>query len=293
MGRKSRAEAIAVSSATETLADSLQDGTSSRYNEVIDSLAPEMRAAVDYIDSAFASIQETSLRSFWNIGRTLKKVTDDPHTYLTDDQRMSGVSAEGLLFSLFAPIYSVEQLRHAVSFYESYPMAQDVDRLINMRCEERPRWRMTMSHVQLLAQVNDPDKRAALEQKVSDDAYTARALAVELQEIRGKINQNSGRKHRSPKGLKQQLLDLVEHQRKFIARSETLWLAEDADETVYDTFINTPPEEIDATMTSYFHEISENFDAMMSLITIHKRLCVKIDQELYADKELQEDTSED
>lgn len=261
------------------------------YNVALETLTPDMRAAVEYIGNAFETIQETSLRSFWKIGRMLEQVNADPERYLTDEQRMSGVSSYGVLVSIFAPVYSAEQLRQALSFYTAYPTEQDIDRLIQMRCPERPRWRMTVTHAQLLAQVSDPDKREALENQCAADAYTARSLALELQELRGKGNQ-TGRKHRSPRGIKQQLLDLLEHQRKFIARSEKLWLAEDAEETVYDTFINTPPAEIDATLTAYFHEISENFDAMLSLITIHKRLCVKIDQELFSDENSSDEEAE-
>lgn len=249
-------------------------------NEYIESLAPALRDVVHDVEQIFSEIQETSLRAFWRIGELINNVKSDPESYLTIEQRTQGVDAASLLIGVFAPVYTAEQLRGALSFYETYPSPGDVTRLIQLRCPNRPRWRMTVSHVQVLTQVHDPDQRETLEQKCAEDAYTARNLALELQEIRGK-QKNSGRSHRSPRGLKQQLLDLLEHQRRFIGRSEKLWLAEDADETLYDTLINTPPEELDPAIESYFHEIVDNFNAMLSVITIHRRLCDRIKQELF------------
>lgn len=260
--------------------------------DFVDTLAPAMRGVVQDLENIFSEIQETSLRAFWRIGQMIDDVKADPERYLTSDQRIQGIDPASLLISVFAPVYTAEQLRGALAFYEAYPSPGDVTRLIQMRCPDRPRWRMTVSHVQVLTQVHDPDQRAVLEEKCVEDAYTARNLALELQEIRGK-KKNSGRTHRSPRGLKQQLLDLLEHQRRFISRSETLWLSEDADETLYDTLINTPPEELDATVQSYFHEIAENFNALLSLVMIHKNLCAKIDSELFDDKEAGENEDED
>lgn len=279
MGRKSRA----ANAATQELVTSIAASNNTQLPAIDTPMSPAMQEVISDIDRIFSEVQETSLRSFWRVGELISRVSNDPALYLTDDQRVAGVDAGAFIIGVFAPVYTAEQLRQAVSFYEAYPREADVIRLLRMRCPERPRWRMTVSHVQLLTQVNDPDKRAVLEDKCAENAVTARNLALELQEIRGKVK-NSGRKHRSPRGLKQQLLDLLEHQRKFISRSEKLWLAEDADETVYDTFINTPIDEIDAATQSYFQEISDNFDAMLSLITIHKRLCVRIDQELFQDE---------
>jgi hypothetical protein len=262
-------------------------------NEFIETLSPALRDVVNDLEQLFSEIQETSLRAFWRIGQMINDVKSNPDDYLTAEQRAHGTDAASLLIGVFAPIYTAEQLRGAMSFYESYPSPADVTRLIQLRCPNRPRWRMTVSHVQVLTQVHDPDQRETLEQKCAEDAYTARNLALELQEIRGK-QKNSGRAHRSPRGLKQQLLDLLEHQRRFIGRSEKLWLAEDAEETVYDTLINTAPDQLDPAIASYFHEITDNFNAMLSLITIHRRLCDRINQELFSEEDAatNDDTSD-
>lgn len=248
----------------------------------IETLSPSLQTVVHDLEQIFSEVQETSLRAFWRIGQIINDVRANPDGYLTEDQRLAGTDAASLLISVFAPVYTAEQLRGALAFYEAYPSPAAVTRLIQMRCPERPRWRMTVSHVQVLTQVHDPDQRETLEQKCAEDAYTARNLALELQELRGK-QKSSGRTHRSPRGLKQQLLDLLEHQRRFIKRSETMWLSEEAEETVYDTLINTPPEQLDPAIESYFHEIVDNFNNMLSLVTVHRRLCDKIQQELFDD----------
>lgn len=255
------------------------------------SLTEEMQNVVSQIDQIFADVQTSSLTAFWQVGRLIDDVKKNPDTYLTDEQRASHVDGASLLISIFAPIYTAEQLRGAVNFYERYSSESEITRLLSLRCPdpERPRWRLTVSHVQLLSQVSDDDQRATLESKCAEEAYTARSLALELQEMRGK-QKNSGRTHRAPKGLKQQLLDLLTHQRRFIARSEKLWLNED-DDNIYDDIANTPPEKFDTTIRSFIAEIEENFSRMGDLVADHTAMCRKITEML--EKVEEEDSEEE
>lgn len=259
----------------------------------INTLTDELQNVVSEIDQIFGDVQVASLTAFWRVGRIIVDVRNNPDIYLTQEQRNSNVDGASLLLSIFAPVYSADQLRSAVGFYEKYPSEGEITRLLNLRCPERPRWRMTVSHVQLLTQVHDEDQRATLEEKCAEEAYTARNLALELQEMRGK-QKNSGRTHQAPKGLKQQLQDLLQHQRRFIARSEKLWLAEDAD-NIYDDIANAAPEKLDAAMCSYFAELRENFDRMSDLVADHVAMCRKIQDEVIEqlgdeDNEEEEDT---
>lgn len=244
------------------------------------SLTDEMQSVVSQIDQIFADVQTSSLTAFWQVGQLITDVRNRPEVYLTDEQRSAHVDGASLIISIFAPIYTAEQLRGAVNFFERYPSEADITRLLSLRCPdpERPRWRLTISHVQLLSQVADDEQRATLEEKCVEEAYTARNLALELQELRGK-QKNSGRTHRAPKGLKQQLLDLLSHQRRFIARSEKLWLSEDSD-NIYDDIANAAPEKLDATMRSFLAELTENFDRMGDMVADHVAMCRKINEML-------------
>jgi len=244
----------------------------------IATLTDELQSVVSEIDQIFGDVQVASLTAFWRVGRIIVDVRNNPNIYLTQEQRNSNVDGASLLLSIFAPVYSADQLRGAVSFYEKYPSEGEITRLLSLRCPERPRWRMTVSHVQLLTQISDDDQRATLEEKCAEEAYTARNLALELQEMRGK-QKNSGRTHQAPKGLKQQLQDLLTHQRRFIARSEKLWLAEDSD-NIYDDIANAAPEKLDTAMCSYFAEVRENFDRMSDLVADHVAMCRKIQDEV-------------
>jgi hypothetical protein len=243
-------------------------------------LTDAMQSVVSQIDQIFADVQTASLTAFWQVGQLINDVRANPAVYLTPEQRSSHVDGASLLISIFAPIYTAEQLRGAVNFFERYPSEAEITRLLSLRCPDpdRPRWRLTISHVQLLSQVADDGQRATLENKCAEEAYTARNLALELQELRGK-QKNSGRTHRAPKGLKQQILDLLAHQRRFIARSEKLWLSEDTD-NIYDDIANAPPEKIDTTIRSFIAEMTENFDRMGDMVSDHVAMCRKINEAL-------------
>lgn len=270
MGRKSKAMSV-------IQADFVGDhpnAATQRY-EITETLTEDMQGVISEIDQIFGDVQVASLTAFWRVGRIITDVRNNPEIYLTQEQINNSVDGASLLISIFAPVYTAEQLRSAVSFFEKYPSEGEVARLLNLRCPERPRWRMTVSHVQLLSQVSDENQRTALEDKCAEDGYTARNLALELQELRGRQKKNSGRTHQAPKGLKQQLLDLLQYQRRFITRSEKLWLADDS---VYDEMANTSPEKLDTAILSHFAELCENFNLMADAVANHVDMCRKIQE---------------
>lgn len=256
-------------------------------------LTDEMQNVVSEIDQIFGDVQSASLTAFWRVGKLITEVKNEPDKYLTPEQRAAHVDGASLIISIFAPIYTADQLRGAVNFYERYPSESDITRLISLRCPDpdRPRWRLTVSHVQLLSQVADDDHRAKLETKCAEEAYTARSLSLELQELRGK-QKNSGRTHRAPKGLKQQILDLLTHQRRFIGRSEKLWLNEEQD-NIYDDIANTPPEKLDTSIRSFLAEMTENFDRLGDLVADHVAMCRKINELIEKMDEAAEDEEDE
>jgi hypothetical protein len=104
-------------------------------------------------------------------------------------------------------------------------------------------------------------------------------LAQELQELRGKKRPGAGRTHEAPKGLKQQVVDLLNHQRRFITRSEHLWLNEESD-NIYDDIANAPPAKLDETVRGYLREIEENFSRLSDIVADHVAMCRKIREEI-------------
>lgn len=241
-------------------------------------MTPALQEVVAEIDALFGDIQMASLTSFWRIGKLISEVQSDPERFLTPEQRAAHVDGGSLIVSIFAPVYTADQLRGAVNFFEKYPSEAHINRLLSLRCPDRPRWRLTTSHVQLLSQIPDETQREAIENKCAEEAYTARALANELHEIRGK-QKNSGRTHQAPKGLKQQVFDLLQHQRRFIARSESLWLNEKKD-NIYDDIANAAPSKLSGAVLGYFKEIVENFETMSDMVADHVAMCAKIQREL-------------
>lgn len=245
-------------------------------------MTPAMHAAVKKIDTLFTNLQQSSIQAFWSVGCLIAEVRDNPDKYLTEDQQNAHVNGEAVILSIFAPVYSAEQLQSAVTMFERYPSKSELDRLLAMRCPDRPRWRLTASHVQLLSQISDDTQRAKIEELCAEEAYTARALAQELQEIRGaqKKTDGRGRPHEAPKGIKQQLQDLLAHQRRFIARSEKLWLNE-KDDNIYDDLANTSPTKLDDTICGYFREIERNFNQLSDQVADHLAMCRKMREQVF------------
>lgn len=287
MGRKSNA--MSMMQAEFVPAQDSEDNLAGRLAE--HTMTEELRDIVTEIDQIFGDVQVASLTAFWRVGKLITDVKNNPETYLTDEQQAAQIDGAGLIISIFAPVYTADQLRGAVNFYERYPGEQEITRLLALRCPDRPRWRMTVSHVQLLSQVSDEDQRSVLEEKCAEEALTARNLALELQEIRGK-KRNSGRTHQAPKGLKQQLLDLLNYQKRFIARSEKLWLAEDAD-NIYDDVANAPPEKLDEIIVGLFAELRQNFDTMSDMVADHVAMCRKVHEEVISQLGAEDEEAED
>lgn len=288
MGRKSSAMSVMQAN---FVAGNGEAETAPRLNE--HTLTPALRDVVAEIDQIFGDVQVASLTAFWRVGKLITDVKEDPDTYLTNEQRAAHIDGASLIISIFAPVYTAEQLRGAVGFYERYPAEQEITRLLSLRCPDRPRWRMTVSHVQLLSQIPDGEQRQVLEEKCAEEALTARNLSLELQEIRGK-RKNSGRTHQAPKGLKQQLIDLLNHQRRFIARSEKLWLAENTD-NIYDDIANAAPERLDDIIVGLFAELRQNFETMSDMVADHIAMCNKVNEEVIEqlDSRDEEETADD
>jgi hypothetical protein len=256
-------------------------------------LTPAMQKVINQIDKLFGEIQTSSMRAFWHVGRLITEVRDDPDKYLTSEQRAAHVDGEAVITAVFAPVYTAEQIQNAVTVFDRYPSESELNRLLAMRCPDRPRWRLTTSHVQLLSQIADDGQRAAVEEKCAEEAYTARALATELQELRGRPKSKAGRPHESPKGLKQQIHDLLQLQRRFIARSESLWLSENTD-NIYDDIANAPPTKLDETVRAAFSEVEQNFSKLSDLVADHVAMCRKVREQVFDKLESQdEDEDED
>jgi hypothetical protein len=260
-------------------------------NEIKDGpeLAPRMQAVVREIEGFFGEAHAASLTSFWNIGKLIRQVDDEPDNYLTAEQKSAHTDASALLISVFAPIYTADQMRSAETFFERYPSEGQLDRLLELRCPDAPKWRLTMSHVQLLSQIADDDKRTALEEKCAEEALPAKTLAVELQEVRGKKS-SGGRGHQAPTGLKNQLHDLLQHVRRFVGRSDSLWLG---DENIYDDYVNASPTKRDGVAQQHWEELGEMLTKLSDVVGDHIGMFNKACEALEPDESEEEEEDSD
>jgi hypothetical protein len=220
-----------------------------------------------------------NIMAMWRVGQMLFEIDNDPEQYLTEEQLANHVSPSALLLNAFNKIYTADSFNTSRQLFENYPSQESIDALINRRCPARPTWRVTASHVQLLLTVQDPDQRKVIEDRCVSEAYTTKALAVELNEIRGE-EKRAGRGPAAPKGLKQRVYDLLEHQRKFISRSEKLWVEDDG---LYDALMNMASSDITETVRGYMAEITENFHKMQEVIDTHQALCRKFAEHIDAE----------
>ncbi len=242
---------------------------------------PEMhenlQSVVYVIDGLMSDQHAANIVAIWRVGALLTEIETNPDKYLTEEQRTNHVSPSSLLYQVYHKIYTPEQFSTALKLHENYPSEKAIEGLINQRCPTKPNWRMTASHVQLLITVNDQEQRKVIENRCVHEAYTTKALSVELSELHGTVKKERGPV--APKGLKQQVYDLLEHQRKFIARSEKLWLD---DEGLYDTLMNSPPDKITDTIRGYLAEIAENCDKLIDVVQTHQHLGKKIAEKIAA-----------
>lgn len=236
-------------------------------------ITPELDVVVRQIDNLLADHHGNSLKTYWHVGKLITDVERHPQKYLTESQQAAQIDAGNLLMHMFDKIYTADQLRTTQSFYQAYPKERDLNALIALRCPERPAWRLTVSHVQVLTTIPDPEQRQALVEQCAEEAYTARTLASEVQEIRGTPTKKSGRSHQAPKGLKQQVQDVLAFQKRFIGRSENLWLA---DEGVYDAVMNAPASKRSEAIANFVVDMRDNFDRMRELVDDHIAMCDKV-----------------
>lgn len=255
------------------LVPSSQVSTANNIINVTD-LNENLVGVINQIDALITEQHAANIMALWRVGELIHEIDNNPEKYLKPEQQSQHVVPSMLLFKAFDNAYKPEQFETARVLYETYSDARAIEELIQRRCPTRPGWRITASHVQLLLTVNDPDQRKVLEERCAREAYTTKALSVELSEIRGE-GKLRDRAPSAPKGLKQRIYDLLDHQRKFIARSERLWLNDDG---LYDAIVNSPPEKITETMRGYFEEISANFDKLRELVQEHQALCQKVEE---------------
>jgi predicted Rdx family selenoprotein len=257
-------------------------------NVGIGELHENLQRVVSRIDDLITDQHAANILAMWHVGELLAEIDNNPEKYLTEEQRSKHMSPSALLFQVFHKVYNADHFNNALRLYESYPSKPAIEGLINRRCPARPGWRVTASHVQLLLTIQDPEQRKVIEDKCAEEAYTTKALAVELNEILG-IEKKKERGPAAPKGLKQRIYDLLEHQRKFITRSEKLWLE---DEGLYTDIMNTSATKLTPTIRGYMTEIAENFDKLSTMIEEHQQLCKRINDNL-AQMEQAENDAED
>lgn len=255
-------------------------------NEVAQvTLTAAMQTVVDQINNLFGDAQAASITALWQIGKLIHDVGEEPETYLTDEQRSAQIEPSALLVSLFSKTYSAGQMRSAETFFEKYPTERHLQRLLDLRSPDSPSWRITVSHVQLLTQVADDEQREALEEKCAEEGLPAKTLTVELQETRGK-QPGGGRKHKAATGIKNQLHDFLQHIRRFVGRSESLWLG---DENIYDDFMNTSPSKRDGVAQEHWEEIQEQLYKLHEVVEQHIAMYKKAVEALGGDDEEAED----
>jgi len=249
-------------------------------NTVVREDLPEMHAnlqkAIYTLDGLIAEQHAANIMAMWRVGELLHDIEVNPDAYLTEEQKSQHVSPSSLLYQVYNKIYTPEQFSTALRLHENYPSTAAITALINQRCPTRPNWRLTASHVQLLLTVNDQEQRKVIEERCVQEAYTTKALLVELNELHG-LEKKKSRSPTAPKGLKQRVYDLLEHQRKFISRSEKLWLEDDG---LYDGIMNASPSKLTGTIRGYIGEVEENFVKMRELVIQHELALAAINRRL-------------
>lgn len=233
-----------------------------------------LRNAINNIDSMITDQHAANIITMWRIGEIIYDLEVNPENYLTDAQKSQHINPAALLSDFFRKTHAIDQFDSARALYETYPSTDEIRALVHSRCPSRPNWRLTASHVQLLISIPDPEQRKVVEQRCIKEAYTTKALAVELSELRGPAKK-AERRLTAPKGLKQRIHDLLEHQRKFLGRSEKLWLADDG---LYDAIMNASPSQLTETIRGYITEVDENFEKLQEAVQDHRAMIKRVNE---------------
>jgi predicted Rdx family selenoprotein len=263
-------------------------GLNTMIREDLPEMHENLQRAIYTLDSLIAEQHAANIMAMWRVGELLHDIETNPDTYLTDDQKSHHVSPSALLYQVYNKIYTPEQFSTALRLHENYPSMPAITALINQRCPTRPNWRLTASHVQLLLTVSDQEQRKVIEDRCVQEAYTTKALLVELNELHG-IEKKKERSPSAPKGLKQRVHDLLEHQRKFITRSEKLWVEDDG---LYDAIMNAPSSKLSGTIRGYLSEVEEQFEKMRELVIQHQTLLAQVSKRLAEIDDAEEATEE-
>jgi len=257
--------------------------------EDLPELHANLQKAIYDLDGLIAEQHAANIMAMWRVGELLHDIEVNPDNYLTEEQKSQHVNPSALLYQVYNKIYTPDQFSTALRLYVSYPSRPAITALINQRCPTRPNWRLTASHVQLLLTVPDEEQRKVIEERCVQEAYTTKALLVELSELHG-TEKKKKRSPSAPKGLKQRVYDLLEHQQKFIARSEKLWLDDDG---LYDAIMNAPASKLSDTVRGYLGEIEANFEKMRELVIHHQTLIERVSKRLIEVDAAEEESADD
>lgn len=233
-----------------------------------------LQKAISHIDEMITDQHAANIMTMWRVGEIIYDLESDPDKYLTDAQKSQHLQPVSLLMNFFNKTYAPDQFDTARILYENYPTREAITGLVSARCPSRPNWRLTASHVQLLLSIPDSDQRKVVAERCVKEAYTTKALAVELTEMRGAAKR-AEKKLTAPKGLKQRVYDLLDHQRKFISRSEKLWLADDG---LYDAVMNASPTQLNETIRGYLTEVDENFEKLQEAVQDHRNMIRRVSE---------------
>jgi hypothetical protein len=112
----------------------------------------KLRTIVREIDGFFTDAQSASLTAFWEIGRRIARVSANPDEYLTQAQKDMRMSVRLRCWCLFLlPCIPRTSCGAPRRFTRNIPSQGELDRLRDLRCPEKPHWRLSTSHVQLLS----------------------------------------------------------------------------------------------------------------------------------------------
>ena len=220
--------------------------------EAIEKMPPALRARMTRVESAINDAVADNLRFYWNIGVICAEVRDSPETFTGSD------GTPGLKLIEEALSTQARTLRNAMRFAEMYTR-EDLEWLIALENTET-KFKLHWGHVTYLMSVQDAEKRTKFTEQAVEKMLDPRALH-DLIKKRTNRSGGHGRSHEMPKTVPAQLQQICNVSRAWVAKSTTVWNAEDVDApSVFGNLLMLAPEAITDEMV----ELAEDMLTVMT-----------------------------
>lgn len=203
-------------------------GTLDRREAAVSAMNAPLRRKFLQISGTINRLQEDNLRFYYQLGRTLQEVQENPDVY--------GKNAFKLICDAMST--SIGMLRISVRFATAYN-PEELEELVNLRNASAD-FRLHMKHVSYLLIVPNKDERREFAQRAVEGLWEPQYLHAKIKEKYGATRPGSGRRHTLPDSVSAQIRQIVAVSDTWLKKYQQAWNGEQVN--AFANIINSPPD---------------------------------------------------